>query len=149
MFIHWDSSFETGQMLVDTEHRLLVFLFRKLDVAIKTGQSQKVVNQVIGELKRYVEFHFASEENVMRETGYPHLVTHQEIHHQLLAELGLFESKLAARKEFPEDLLFFLNQWLFDHIAKHDQHVARHVSDSVDRPIAEYAYAEYLTGAPK
>lgn len=63
MSIRWDSSFETGPGLVDAEHRLLVFLFRKLDMAIETGQSQRVVNQVIGQIKRFMAVHFASEEN--------------------------------------------------------------------------------------
>lgn len=144
MFIRWDCSLETGQTLLDAEHRMLVFLFRKLDVAVKTGESQMVMNHVIGETKRFVEFHFASEENLMRETNYPHLLAHQAQHMDLLTELGVLASKVVGHREFPEDLLFFLNHWLADHIANHDQHVALHVQTAVSRPIAENAYGEYI-----
>jgi hemerythrin-like metal-binding protein len=144
MFIHWDTSLETGQTLIDAEHRILVFLFRKLDVAVKTGESLMAVNQVIGETKHFVEFHFASEENLMRETNYPHLAAHQAQHQDLLAKLGVLASKVIGRREFPEDLLYFLNNWLVEHIANHDQRVALHVRDAVARPIAEHAYGEYI-----
>lgn len=148
MFIHWDASLETDQALIDTEHRLLVFLFRKLDVAVKTGETQMTLNQIIGETKRFVEFHFTSEENLMRETNYPHLPAHQAHHMDLLAKLGVLASQVIARREFPEDLLFFLNSWLQEHIANHDQQVALHVRDAVKRPIAEHAYGEYITLRP-
>ena len=144
MSIHWDSSLETGQTLIDAEHRLLIFLFRKLDVAVKTGEPRAAVTHVIDEVKRFVAFHFASEENLMRETNYPQLLTHQRLHADLLAELGVIASKVIAHRKFPEDLLFFLNKWLVEHIANHDQHVALYVRDAVARPIAEPVYHEYI-----
>lgn len=148
MFIHWTASLETGQTLIDAEHRLLVFLFRKLDVAVKTGESHAAVTHVIGEVKRFVEFHFASEENLMRETNYPQLLAHQALHADLLTELGALATKVIAHREFPEDLLFFLNNWLVEHIANHDQHVALYIRDAVARPIAELIYDEYMIPSP-
>ncbi len=145
MFIHWDPSLETGHTLIDAEHRMLVFLFRKLDVAVKTGESQMTVNHVIVELKRFVEFHFASEENMMREINYPHLPEHQTAHLDMLQELAFLTSKVVSHREFPEDLLFFMNKWLLEHIAVHDQHAALYLRDASARPIAEHAYGEYIT----
>ncbi len=147
MFIHWEPSYDTGQPLVDTEHRLLVFLFRKLDVAIKTRQPDKVVQRIVLEVRRCVEFHFVSEENLMRETEYPGYESHRMAHVKLLNELNAFIAKLTENLEFPEDLLGFLNEWLVEHIARYDQQVARHVSGASARPVAELAYAEYLVSA--
>lgn len=144
MFIRWDKSLETGHPLVDAEHRILVLLFRKLDVAIKTQQSDETVRHIIREVVRCVEFHFLSEENLMRETAYPGLKAHQAFHAELLIELNLYVDKIAAQREFPEDLLFFLNHWLSKHIADHDRYVAKHVATSAQRPVAEQAYSEYL-----
>lgn len=144
MFIHWSTSLETGHPLVDAEHRLLVLLFRKLDVAIKTQQPGETVRDIVREVVRCVEFHFLSEENLMRETCYPGLDAHRELHAELLLELDSFVDKLAHRREFPEDLLSFLSNWLSQHIARHDQAVAQHVAKSPQRPIAELAYPEYL-----
>lgn len=148
MYIHWDPSFETGQPLIDAQHRMLVFLFQKLNVAVKTGESQMTTNHVIGELKRFVEFHFSSEENLMRETGYPHLPAHQVQHMELLVELGALVTKVLGGREFPEDLVYFLNKWLVEHISSHDQHVALHILDATTRPIAEHSYGEYIGVRP-
>ena len=147
MFVHWSASLETGQALIDAEHRLLVFLFRKLDVATRTGESQMAVNQIILEVRRFVEFHFTSEENVMRETHYPGLLAHQALHADLLAKLGVLSARVMTQREFPEELVFFLSSWLVEHIAQEDQHVAKYVSDASVRPVAESAYGEYIVSA--
>jgi hemerythrin-like metal-binding protein len=144
MFIHWESKLETGQPLIDAEHRLLLMLFRKLDIGIKTHQSEATLKQVILEVKKFVEFHFTSEENLMRETGYPAFEAHQKLHAELLEELNVLVARVVSRREFPDELLAFLNHWLIDHIAKHDQALARFVSASASRPVAEMSYAEFL-----
>ena len=144
MYIHWDRKYETGQLLIDTEHRLLVMLFRKLDVAIKSHLSDELLKPILLEVKKFVEFHFISEENVMRETGYPAIDAHRKLHHELLLELNSMIAALPSRREYPEDLLYFLSQWLIDHIAEHDQGVARHVAEAAARPVGELVYTEYL-----
>lgn len=144
MYIHWNRSLETDHPLVDAEHRLLVLLFRKLDIAIKTQQPDPVLRHIIREVVRCVEFHFVSEENLMRETGYPGLAFHAKIHGDLIDELRDYIQRITDRTEFPEDLLYFLNRWLVQHIAVHDREVVAHVSRATERPIAEIAYAEYL-----
>jgi hemerythrin len=149
MRIRWDASLETGHPLVDAEHRMLVFLFHKLDAALKTGETQMAVNQVIAETKRFVEFHFLSEENLMRETHYPHLLAHQAEHMDLVKQMGVLASTVVARRKLPRDVLVFLSKWLLEHIATHDQSVALHVRDSVARPIGESAYGEYMNISPR
>lgn len=144
MYIQWNKKYETGQPLIDAEHRLLVMLFRKLDVGIKTRQPDAVIARIVLEVRKFVEFHFVSEENLMRETGYPQTDSHRTIHAELLLVLSAMTGKLASHREYPEDLLDFLSTWLVEHIAGHDQQVAQHIRASRDRPIAELVYAEYL-----
>ena len=144
MFIQWKKTFETGHPLIDAEHRLLVMLFRKLDVAIKTREPDATVSRIVQEVKRCVQFHFASEENLMYETNYPGIDLHIEMHAHLLMELNNMMSKLTLRKEFPEDVLDFLSDWLTKHIAHHDQLLAKHIDSAADRPVAELIYPEYL-----
>ncbi len=119
-------------------------LFRKLDVAIKTHESEVTVSRIVQEVKRYVKFHFTSEENLMYETNYPGIEGHITIHTHLLVELNNMMSKLTLRQEFPEDVLVFLSDWLTKHIAHHDQLLAKHVDSAADRPVAELIYPEYL-----
>lgn len=144
MYIHWTPDLETGQPFIDAQHRMLLFLFRKMDVAIKTRATESTLKNIIDELKRFVRFHFASEENLMRETAYPHMANHEAQHEDLLVKLDLVAQRVLTHREFPEDMLYFLNEWLTNHIAKHDQDIARHIRAAAHRPIAEFAYFEYL-----
>lgn len=144
MYIHWDKQLETGHPLVDTEHRLLVMLFRKLDIAIKTHQSDATLTRIVHEVEKFAEFHFLSEENLMIETAYPGFEAHRAQHNELILLLKEKVGRLVSHREFPDDLLDFLANWLKDHIATHDQLVAQHVSTSASRPIGEMIYGDYL-----
>lgn len=144
MFIYWDKKFEIGNKLIDTEHRMLIMLFKKLDIAIKTGEPKDAILNVIVEVKKFAEFHFVSEENLMREVGYPELARHEAIHSGLLSQLEVVISRISQKREFPDDLLFFLNNWTITHIGLEDQKIADYVRDSESRPIAEIIYPHFL-----
>lgn len=144
MRIRWDKKFETGHPLIDAEHRLLVMLFKKLDVAIKTQQSEETLKRIVSEVRKFFDFHFISEENLMLETAYPNYEAHQKIHTDLMIDLNAMISRVVSHREFPDDLLDFLNQWLIEHIATHDQHIAKHVNKASKRPVAENIYSDYL-----
>ena len=145
MYISWNDKLETGQSLMDAEHRILVMLFRKLDVGIKTHQSDEMLKDITLEIHRFVEFHFVSEENLMSETQYPDIEAHRKIHTELLMKLNDLIEKIHSHREFPEDLLYFLDNWLSNHIETHDQRLAEHVHKSATRPVAEFIYKDYLT----
>ena len=112
MHIYWNKDLETGQPLIDAEHRLLAMLFKKLDVAIKTGESDNTIRLIVIEVRKFVEFHFASEENIMLETKYPGYEKHRRLHTELLTELNSLISRVVSHREEPEDLLEFLNKCL-------------------------------------
>ena len=79
MYIQWKKEYETGNPLIDAEHRLLVMLFRKLDVAIKTHAPDAIVSRIVLEVSQFVKFHFISEENIMYETKYPSIEGHMTL----------------------------------------------------------------------
>ncbi len=144
VYIHWEKSFEIGNPLIDSEHRLLMMLFRKLDIAIKTGESGVTVVRILNEVKKFADFHFTSEENLMHEVAYPDVAHHEVLHSRLLAQLEVTIGRVSKKRELPDDLLFFLNKWVLEHIAREDQKIANFVRNSDKRPVAELIYAEYL-----
>jgi len=144
MYIHWEKELELGYSLIDTQHRILVLLCRKLDIAIKSGASEQTLRWVIIELRKFTEFHFVSEENLMREIGYPAVDEHSLIHSELLSQLDMAVAKIAHHKEFPDDMLFFLNKWLGYHVVHDDLKIAEYARDSEKRPLGEDLYDEYL-----
>ena len=144
MYIHWEKELELDNDLIDTQHRILVLLCRKLDIAIKTNQSEQTVRWVMQELKKFTEFHFISEENLMHEIGYPGVSDHSLIHADLLMQLDMMMAKISHHKEFPDDLLHFLNKWLIQHVVQEDLKIAEFAEYSDKRPIGENLYKQYL-----
>lgn len=144
MYIHWEKELELGNDLIDTQHRMLVLLCRKLDIAIKTSRSEQTVRRIMQELQKFTEFHFVSEENLMYEIGYPRVSQHALIHSDLLMQLDIMMAKISHHKEFPEDLLHFLNKWLIKHVVEDDLKIAEYAEYSDKRPIGENLYKQYL-----
>jgi len=146
MYIHWEKQLELGNDLIDTQHRMLVLLCRRLDIAIKTKQSEQTVRWVMLELKKFTEFHFISEENLMHEIGYPGVHEHALIHADLLLQLDMMLAKISHHKEFPEDMLYFLNKWLLKHVVTEDLKIADLARHSKSRPLGEDLYGKFLSG---
>ena len=144
MYIHWEKELELGNELIDTQHRIMVLLCRKLDIAIKTGRSEQTVRWVMLELRKFTEFHFLSEENLMHEIGYLRVSDHALIHSELLMQLDMMLAKISHHREFPEDLLHFLNKWLVKHVVEEDLKIAEFAEFADKRPIGEGLYKQYL-----
>jgi hemerythrin-like metal-binding protein len=149
MFIQWKEELALGNALIDTQHRMLMLLCRKLDIAIKTGQPHQTVLRVMLEVKKFAEFHFASEQNLMHEIGYPEVERHSRIHNNLLIELQVQFSKMQHKVEFPEDVLYSLHAWLHDHVLNEDLPIAQYVKTSSLRPIGEDLYDNFLPQTSK
>ncbi|MDE1942767.1 MAG: hemerythrin family protein [Betaproteobacteria bacterium] len=148
MYIHWGESLELHNELIDTQHRMLVLLCRKLDIAIKSKVPDQRIRWIVLELKKFAEFHFLSEENLMHEVDYPDVDNHALLHTDLLMRLDMMIAKISHHKEFPDDLLHFLNKWLVQHVAAEDLKIAEYLRQSGKRPLGEGLYHEYLLSAP-
>jgi hemerythrin-like metal-binding protein len=144
MYIQWKKSLELNNDLIDTQHRIEVFLCRKLDIAIKSRRPDQIVRWQMRELRLFTEFHFISEENFMNEIGYPGARVHAMIHTDLLMQLDMMLAKIAHHREFPEDMLYFLNKWLAQHIVKEDLKIVSYHGGTERKPIGGHLYHEYL-----
>jgi hemerythrin-like metal-binding protein len=100
-------------------------------------------------VKKFAEFHFASEQNLMHEIGYPEVERHSRIHNNLLIELQVQFSKMQHKVEFPEDVLYSLHAWLHDHVLNEDLPIAQYVKTSSLRPIGEDLYDNFLPQTSK
>ncbi|MEJ2201126.1 MAG: diguanylate cyclase, partial [Desulfuromonadaceae bacterium] len=80
----WHTAYESGHALIDTQHRMLFRHVDDLFVAVLSNHSKERVRWVIKEMLADVGQHFASEEVVMAESGFPGVSEHAENHRQLL-----------------------------------------------------------------
>lgn len=128
MYIHWEDSFKIGNPLIDAEHQMMVMLCKKLDYAIKANASKPELIRVVVEMKKFAEFHFVSEENLMIEIGYPGYDNHAKIHTALLRELDLVAAGINKHGQIDaQELLDYIWRWLATHIEKEDLKIADHL----------------------
>jgi hemerythrin-like metal-binding protein len=125
--IPWNKSYEIGHELIDSQHKIFLMLLNKLSVTIANGVTKEHMFRVLNELKKYAEFHFLSEENVMHECYYPGIDHHKRIHTEILFEFSALSERLSQSRAKPSDVVAFLKSWLFEHILNEDSHVAEYV----------------------
>ncbi len=106
--ISWKPEWESGNDLIDEEHRQLVDLSNNLlDVSLSNktvAQILEAVDALIG----HVAKHFSDEEGVLAALGYPDLGTHAKLHKELVAAALAIRGKVETGTSDPGVLFDFL-----------------------------------------
>lgn len=128
----WDQHFETGLPGIDEQHRRLVEVINRFGDLL--GRSEEThllqVPSIVGELARYAEEHFASEEGLMEREGVDprHRSRQHGAHAGFIQEVNRLKGTASRSPLAAEALLRFLTHWLAYHILGTDQAMARQVA---------------------
>jgi diguanylate cyclase (GGDEF)-like protein/hemerythrin-like metal-binding protein len=129
---HWNKYFETGLVMVDTQHRGLVDLINRLGALLiqPGGASLADINTLFNELAAYAIQHFQEEERLMQEAGLDprHILQHKKSHADFVQDVSLLHQRASAQQETSEALLKFLTYWLTYHILGTDQSMAKQIA---------------------
>ena len=119
---HWDSSYSVGIKRFDDDHQELFRILNVLHQGMMTRRGQQVLQKVLDDLLQYTEKHFASEEEVMRNAGYPQLLPQIEQHRRFTSKIKDVSAKYRAGSiGLTIELLDFLSDWLKKHIVGMDK----------------------------
>lgn len=122
--IDWDDRYATGVDSVDRQHRGLIDLINDLYGRIGEGRGDEALDGVFGELQRYAETHFATEERLLRRhpvAGY-HPAGHLEEHAGYRYRIADLRARHArGERLLPIQVLSFVGRWWQDHIAHSDR----------------------------
>ncbi len=121
---------ETGNQLIDSEHRQLIEAINNLLSACSTGKGRSELANTTKFLKDYTAKHFSNEELLQLQYQYPDYVNHKRYHEDFKKVVAGICSKL--EKEGPSILLVgevnsAIGGWLINHIKKEDAKVAAHI----------------------
>ncbi|WP_421159778.1 bacteriohemerythrin [Aeromonas dhakensis] len=120
--LHWNEAFMVQVPSMDSQHLGLFEAMNRLYQAVLDKSPAQLRKQRLDELLKLATRHFADEEQVMEQAGYPELRRHKEEHARLLAELDtLMQRNGPDDEEFNMELLVFLKNWLLNHISKVDK----------------------------
>ncbi len=119
-FVLWKPCYCIGDPKIDAQHQNLVSLLNSLNECIQRVSSKKLIDCTLMELVRYGEEHFRDEEDLMQRIGFPELDRHRKEHEKLLVEVFAFKKRFDRGQATKMELLYFLRDWLIDHIINED-----------------------------
>jgi len=112
----WRDSYSVGVEQIDRQHKYLLSLINRIQVATGEFDSQAIV-EIVLDMQAYARFHFADEENLMEQLGFPGLADHRKIHEGFLEKADLFLDDLeSAPVATVSEIARFLSDWLINHI---------------------------------
>jgi len=121
----WADNLRIGVDAIDKDHQFLIGLSNK----IAYGRVEDhTLNDAIGELIDYVDFHFKREEVIMKTCAFPDLEEHSKLHRQLTSQVIDISNEWRndRNEETIHKLRKFLRQWLVDHIMNTDINIAKY-----------------------
>lgn len=113
----WNESYIVGNDMVDNDHKEIFGMVDRLLEDDFAGRSEKI-KTVVKFLVDYVAGHFAREEKLMRECGYPDYEAHAKMHRDFVGVAKGLEKKLSGDLE-NIDLSTEVNEVLVDWLAEH------------------------------
>lgn len=123
---------ETGNALIDSEHRQLFKAVNDLLDACSQGKGRSQVESTLDFLVTYVAKHFADEEKLQVQTSYPGYSAHRQFHEWYKSELDKAAREIKIQGA-SITALNSLNQMvgkLLMHIRMDDRKVALHAKQS-------------------
>lgn len=126
--IQWDKRFETAQPRIDQEHRLLLDLIRQVSQASEQGEPKAWCLRLLSEVKKFADFHFFSEENLMLRIGYPDYPDHQQKQVELFALLEERINAYSADRIDLEAVVVFMFDWFVMHTTKMDKKLGKFIA---------------------
>ncbi len=116
----WDESMNTGDPMLDREHRDLVSLLNRV-LEISAGPDRDVeIMHALTDMYLYAKDHFFDEEGLMLRVGYPDRERHVDLHRSFVEKAkALTDDCLDGSLDFKE-FADYLMHWLKRHIAEED-----------------------------
>lgn len=117
-----------GHEGIDAQHRQIFAWLDEIEVAHREGQGYALISRTLNRLKRYADDHFALEEQLMLEVGYPRYQEHRRQHNQLSAQVwGLANDFEAEEPVLSIEVIMLLRQWLLEHINRMDADIVNYM----------------------
>lgn len=120
--VTWNDELRVGVSLFDDEHHEMIDLLNDMREQISSNASDVDITEAF---KNFVECgvtHFAHEEELMEEWGYPEMNSHKKEHDELLEKVhAIYEQYEDGKKAYSLELVNFLADWMMLHLKSTDR----------------------------
>jgi hemerythrin-like metal-binding protein len=130
--IKWNESLSVGLKQFDKDHAHLFDILDRIYTVSMGNNHATGLEPIIDELIDYANYHFTSEEHLLKVSDYPELAS-QEIEHEhfIFRALEFKRDLINGNNPSATILIWFLGNWLLHHIMDVDKKYCQHLK-SVD-----------------
>ena len=126
--VTWTPLMSTGIESVDAEHQKLIGLINNFYDNLGKTTGKENLKILLEGLSCYAIFHFANEELLMHQYGYPSLELHKKEHVKFTQTIVSYKERLNSGKLiFSVETTNFLKNWLTDHILTADKQYSEYI----------------------
>ena len=130
MAYKWTPDLETGNSLIDGQHKELIEAINKLLDACGNGKGRAEIEATLVFLNNYVVKHFNDEEVLQQRYKYPDAVNHKRYHEAFKVTVREIISEFrkdGATVALVAKVNTAIAGWLLNHIKREDVKVAAHI----------------------
>ena len=115
--IHWEPEYSVGNVDMDNQHKEL---FESINEFFRQDNKQSAII-LFESLSSYIDLHFESEENLLRQINYPLTDEHIKEHEELRHNFNTLRKRLDHYDvDIQHKIGMFLYNWMANHIVKSD-----------------------------
>ena len=120
-FLPWKDEHRIGIQQFDLEHQELVALIDQLHTLMVVQRDRVQADRLMDTLLQTIRRHFAHEETLLSELGFPDLEAHAREHSALIEELSNLHRQFKAGTLSALATPHFLQKWLLNHLQTTDR----------------------------
>ena len=133
MILKWTPNLSVQVLDVDRQHIELFKRTNSFIAAVMSGHGQDEVEKMLDFLEAYVVDHFAFEEKLMQESGYPEFPAHKEEHARFIADFEEFKKAFDYKSDsqlLVDQINERISAWWMKHIAVTDRAMGLYVKEN-------------------
>ena len=132
--IDWNTAWESGNPMIDKQHRELIEIGNRLINQSYAGMGQQEILSQLDRLLDHIVRHFEIEESILAAAGYPERIYHAETHKELIAKaLRLRESYMNKEIRTSAFFSFVVDDVILGHMVNTDTSFFPYISGENSR----------------
>ena len=118
----WNESLIIDIQSMDFQHKHWVRLINELHEAMLRGKGSGAIDRTLDNALGYTRLHFAAEERLLSENGYPAYEHHKKLHDDFVSGILRLKDRLnAGHAVLAMELITGMRDWLAQHIQNADR----------------------------
>ena len=118
----WSEKYSVSIREMDDQHKKLIGLVSELHTAMREGKGKVALDKILKDLIQYTRTHFAAEERLMKDNGYPEYEAHKAKHHSMTQKVAdIYRAYQDGKVSITLEVMSFLESWLDKHIMGTDK----------------------------